>query len=295
MKTRRGYMVIAILCGLLTVMTGVCFADVANPGVLLFLTPFLVCLFIYALAAMATVMALVIGLYLCIWKLIHPKAKRMHSSADHVDVILSLFLGLLCSGIIVGLPIYFRALKTAAQYFFDDVRGSDTERPKWNALICVAGEIVVSVAIGVFLFHTVLVERIREFVRNTSFLRDLVDRLAEGNPPWVLYLFCAISAVWFIVLLVKHIRYREDTERLKKRFPDELTVFGFLFLAFWWWCFCGLLFCFPAWYLAKIIISEDPIRIKIKRRKEDPEANDALRKIQSLDGVIKKDGQSEDE
>ncbi|MBQ6106513.1 MAG: hypothetical protein IJL03_11350 [Lachnospiraceae bacterium] len=293
MKTRRGYMVIAVFMGLLTVMTGVCFADVANPGGLLFLLPFMLALYIYVITSVVTFIVLLVGLCLLLWRLIHPKAQRTHKFSEHVDVIISLLGGLILSGIIVGLVTYVKALKKGAQIFLDDVRGKDVESPKWGEFVCVVFWIVASVAVwipirGSFedgnLFTHLFGWDLAGILRNTGC----------RTPDWTLYLACITILAWVVMLIGDHIIFRKEPERLKKRMPDELTVLGLLLLGYWWYL-CGALFYYMALLIANGTLWGQPVQIEEKAETSSPETEAALRKMRLLDGEIKKDGLSEDE
>ena len=300
----KGRILIVVVMGLLTVMTGVCFADMGNPGGMLVLIPFMIMMYIYVITTLMTLLALITGLYLLIWRLLDPKPKCLHRIGEQLDIILSLFGGWLCSGIVIGIPIYFRALKRAAQIFFDDVRGNKEDRPKWNALFCVAGGMTVSVAGWLFALSPLSRNGIGYY---KSLSVDFVDlfvyclkKTGERKFDWIAVLACVLTLLWIVVLIVKHIGSRKVSGGLKSSPADEAAVFGLILLGYWWWYFGGVLFYLAAWPLAKSIMYNRPVQLIAVsggngKTEETPETTEALRKMQSLDGVIKKDGQSEDE
>ncbi|MBO4697229.1 MAG: hypothetical protein J5643_08130 [Lachnospiraceae bacterium] len=297
----RGRIIIAVLAGLLSVMTGVCYADMGNPAGLLILVPFMLILFIYALTAIVTILFVVIGLYLLVWRLIHRKAKRKHRLVDHIDIVISVLGGFLCSGVIIGFPMYFKALRKAAQYFFDDVAANDTERPNWNVFCCVAGEIVYSALLWILVLIPLDGRIYRARFFGSYFRTMMCDSIyvtVYRTPVWIVCFGGALILLWSGILIVYHIRCRKEPERLKKRIPDELAVYGFLILGFIWLHFGGIAFYYLAWRLGKSVWTGEPVQIikkDVSETEETAETQEALRKMQSLDGIIKKDGQSEDE
>lgn len=270
---------------LLAAMTGVCRADMmrnVGPGFGLMVVLYLVIAVTVICVLLSAVPVVLCGLILLVWRLTHPRAARGHKFEEHMEILLSLFVGALGSFVFVGVILYIKALRKAAQIFFDDVRSNDGKKSKAGMTVCIGIGIILSIGA-------------RYIVIKEAYLsRHVEDYLFQSLSP---YVFCVLGGIWLITLICLCIRDGKRNKKPADTLTEGLAVFGLLFLGYWWWNYVGILFIFSAIRLGISLINGGmPVHYRIKGEKrvlclteETQETTDALHKMAALEGQIKKE------
>lgn len=275
-KVKRSKLFLILSVISLMTMTGVCFADMGNPGGLIFFLPFILP---FVLSVSIFWIALITGfiLFVISWFKSERRVSRKEYLKDDPYVISLLVIGIISSAFIIGFVLICIALKKANKLYRERISESGLYVNAQDArkrLYHLSGLLVCSFAmLAANRFVPVFVAGIQNAIEDLSFgmsfgtMKDFffwhpgMKKLLYVNLIcWAIYLF--LNLVYLVLAKGKSVKF----------IIDGLSVYVYIFAAYCFDCFDyygGVWLLFMAFWIAIKVVAANS---KYKKER-DPEKN----------------------
>lgn len=253
-KVKRSKLFLILSVILLMTMTGVCFADMGNPGGLIILLPFILP---FALSVLIFRIALITGfiLFVISWFKSERRVSRKEYLKDDSYVISLLVIGIISSAFIIGFVLICIAIKKANKLYRERISESGLYVNAQDArkrLYHLSGLLVCSFAmLAANRFVPVFVAGIQNAIEDLSFgiifgnMKDFffwhpgMKKLLYVNLIcWAIYLF--LNLVYLVLAKGKSVKF----------IIDGLSVYVYIFAAYCFDSYGGVWLLFMAVMLA---------------------------------------------
>ena len=285
-KVKRSKLFLILSVISLMTMTGVCFADMGNPGGLIFFLPFILPL---VLSVSIFWIALITGfiLFVISWFKSERRVSRKEYLKDDPYVISLLVIGIISSAFIIGFVLICIALKKANKLYRERISESGLYVNAQDArkrLYHLSGLLVCSFAmLAANRFVPVFVAGIQNAIEDLSFgmsfgtMKDFffwhpgMKKLLYVNLIcWAIYLF--LNLVYLVLAKGKSVKF----------IIDGLSVYVYIFAAYCFDSYGGMWLLFMAFWIAIKVVAanskykkeRDPVKNSFGVRMTEAEKTD---------------------
>lgn len=275
-KVKRSKLFLILSVISLMTMTGVCFADMGNPGGLIFFLPFILP---FVLSVSIFWIALITGfiLFVISWFKSERRVSRKEYLKDDPYVISLLVIGIISSAFIIGFVLICIALKKANKLYRERISESGLYVNAQDArkrLYHLSGLLVCSFAmLAANRFVPVFVAGIQNAIEDLSFgmiLGNMKDFFFWH--PGMKKLLYASLICWAVYLVLNLVYLVLAKGKSVKFIIDGLSVYVYIFAAYCFDCFDyygGVWLLFMAFWIAIKVVAANS---KYKKER-DPEKN----------------------
>ncbi len=275
-KVKRSKLFLILSVILLMTMTGVCFADMGNPGGLIFFLPFILP---FVLSVSIFWIALITGfiLFVISWFKSERRVSRKEYLKDDSYVISLLVIGIISSAFIIGFVLICIAIKKANKLYRERISESGLYVNAQDArkrLYHLSGLLVCSFAmLAANRFVPVFVAGIQNAIEDLSFgmIFGNMKDFFFWHPEMKKLLYASLIC-WAVYLVLNLVYLVLAKGKSVKFIIDGLSVYVYIFAAYCFDCFDyygGVWLLFMAFWIAIKVVAANS---KYKKER-DPEKN----------------------